>query len=229
MQPANFTQRPTLATVRNWASQKGIDIKNVRPQTLLLYAPLTTTSDILKFNTDVNISSGIATENLLKRDSVFFMNLIGLGIQKIQVVSGTRYPHNTPILHYPDKTVFADAAVAPSVFAEWGALECVFNGKLSLKTAQDVRLEDLPTNQFRVAPDTQSGAAAHSSAGMHLVDVGATFLMSGQKNNQFTLNLGQNSDRVSIEGGADSDNYAVLILSGFEVVDAARADIKADV
>lgn len=227
-QPANVTQRNALAKVRAWAKSKGLDPKTVRPQILKLYAPLTTTSDILRFNTDSNMSSGVATENLLKKDSVFFCNLIGLGLHKVQEVTGVKYPHNTQILHYPDKTIFADAAVAPSVFAEWGCVEAVYNGLLTMKTAQDIRLEDHPTNIFRSAPFTQSGAAAQPSTDLVLVDLNVSFLMSGQKNNQFSLSLGAGSDRSSIEGGAESNNYAVLLLSGFEVVDAARANIAAD-
>ena len=228
MQPSNVTQKGALAKVRAWASSKNINPKNIRPQILKLYAPLTTASDVLRFNTDVNMPSGIATENLLKRDSVFFANLFGLGLHKVQEVSGAKYPHNTQLVFYPDKTIFADAAVAPSVFAEWGCLESVYNGLLTLKTAQDVRLEDHPTNVFRMAPDTQSGAAAHPSNGLVLTDLNVSFLMSGQKNNQFTINLGSTSDRSSIEGGAESNNYAVLIIAGYEVVDAARANIAAD-
>lgn len=228
MQPANVTQNRVLAKVREWAAQKGLDPKSIRPQVLKLYAPLTTSSDMLKFNTDITFPSGVATENLLKRDSIFFANLFGLGLHKVQEVTGVKYPHNTPILFYPDKTIFADAAVAPSVFAEWGCVEAVYNGTLDLKTAQDVRLEAHPTNVFRLGSDTQSGAAAQPSGGLNLVDLNVSFLMSGQKNNQFILNLGAGSDRSSIEGGAESNNYAVLLISGFEIVDAARADVRAD-
>ena len=229
MQPTNFTQRGALETVRQWAKSKDLDPRSVRPQILKLYAPLTASSDVVKFNTDVNLSSGVATENLLARDSVFFANLFGLGLQKVMVVAGVEFPNNTPLLFYPDKTIFADAAVAPSVFTEWGCLESVYNAQLQLKTAQEVRFESHPTNVFRSAPDTQSGAAAQPSQGLNLVDLNVSFIMSGQRNNQFTLDLGATSDRTSIEGGAESNNYAVLLIAGFEVVDAARANIAADI
>lgn len=228
MLPLQVTQKAAYAKIRNWAKSKGIDPKSVRPQVLKLYAELSANSDQIKFNTDVNQTSGVETENLLKRDSIFFCNQIGLGLHKVTVDSNIEYPQNSTVVFYPDKTIFADAAGVGGVFPEWGCLEAVYNGLLQLKTAQDVRLEDYPTNIFRYAPDTQSGAAAQPSTGLFMVDLSANFLMSGQKNNQFTLNLGQGSDRVTIEGGADSNNYAVLFLAGFEVVDAARANIAAD-
>ena len=223
-----ITQRNQLAKHRAWAKARGLDLSKIRPQILRLYAPIVGNSDTLTFNTDVNLSSGIATENLLKRDSVMFVNLFGLALHKVQEVTGVKYPHNSLLAFYPDKTIFSDAAVAPSVFPEWGALEAVYNGLLTFKTAQSVRLEDHPCNIFRSAPQTQSGAAAQPSQGLELVDLNVSFAMTGQTNNKFTINLGSGSDRVSIEGGAESNNYAVLLLAGFEVVEGARAAITAD-
>lgn len=229
MNEFSLTQRNQLAKHRAWAKQKGLKMENLRPQVLKLYAPFTSTSDKLEFNTDFNMSSGITTENLLKRDSVMFVNLVGLAIHKVPIFSGAKYPRNTPLHFYPDKNVFADAAVAPGVVPEFQCLEALYNGVLSFKTSQSVRLEDHPCNVFRAVPFTQNGAAAYPSHGeLNLIDLNVSFGLSGQTNNKFTINIGGDSDRNGITGGAESQNYAVLLLAGFEVVEAARAGIRAD-
>lgn len=224
-----ITQRTQLLNHRQWAKQKGIPMENLRPQILKLYALLTPTSDVLTFNTDVNMSSGITTENLLKRDSLLFVNLVGLALHKVLIFAAVKYPRNTQMNFYPDKNIFADAAAAPGVVPENQCLEAVYNGLLSFKTSQSVRLEDHPCNVFRSVPDTQNAATTYPSHGnLNLIDLNVSFAMSGQTNNKFTINIGSDADRNGIAGGAESANYAVLLLAGFEVVEGARAGIKAD-
>ena len=223
----SITQRKQLERHRAWAKTRGISAEKVRPQILKLYAPLVQNTDTYTFSTDINlppvVASSVTVENRLKRDSLMFVNLIGLALHKVPIFSGVKYPHNSPLVFYPDKNIFADAAAAPGVVAEHQCLEAVYNGLLSFKTAQSVRLEDYPCNVFRSAPDTQNGAAAQPSQSIQLVDVNTSFYLSGSVDNRFTLNIGSASDRNGIAGGAESQNYAVLLLAGFEVMDGARA------
>lgn len=224
-----LSQRDKLAKIRAIAKQKGVtDLSKLRPQILKLYAKLTTTSSLLEFNTSDNFSSGVATENLLKRDSVMFVNLFGLAIHKVPIFSGVSYPWNSQLTFYPDKNVFSDAAAAPGVVPEYQCLEALYNGNLSFKTSQSVRLEDHPCNVFRDVPVTQNGAAAYPSQSLNLVDLNVSFGMTGQVNNKFQVKMGDGADRNGITGGAESQNYAVLLLAGFEIVDAARSNIKFD-
>lgn len=224
-----LTQRGQLAKHRAWAKSKSIGMEKLRPQILKLYAPLVANSSTLVFNTSIDRSSGIKTENLLKRDSVMFVNLFGLALHKVPIFSSKLYPHNSQLNFYPDKNIFADAAVAPGVVPENQCLEALYNGLLSFKTSQSVRLEDHPTNVFRSVPDTQNGAAAYPSHGaLNMIDLNVSFALSGQQNNQFTIDIGADADRGAIAGGAESANFAVLMLAGFEVVEAARAGIRAD-
>jgi hypothetical protein len=223
----SITQRKQLERHRAWAKSRGIAAEKVRPQILKLYAPLVAGTDTYTFNTDINlppvVSTAITVENRLKRDSLMFVNLIGLALHKVPIFTNVKYPHNSPLLFYPDKNIFADAAVAPGVVAEHQCLEAVYNGLLSFKTGQTVRLEDYPCNVFRSAPDTQNGAAAQPSQSIQLVDVNTSFYLSGSVDNRFDLRIGSASDRNGIAGGSESQNYAVLLLAGFEVMDGARA------
>lgn len=219
----SITQRKQLERHRAWAKSKGIPAEKVRPQILKLYVPLVASTDTYTFSTDINGQSILPVENRLKRDSLMFVNLMALALHKVPIFSGVRYPHNAPLVFYPDKNIFADAAVAPGVVAEHQCLEAVYNGVISFKTGQSVRLEDYPCNVFRSAPDTQNAAASHPSQGLNLVDVNTSFYLSGSVDNRFTLQIGAGADRNGISGGAESQNYAVLLLAGFEVMDGARA------
>lgn len=224
-----LTQRTMLKEHRAWALKNKIPLSDVRPSVLKLYAKLTTTSDMLVFHTSDQFPTGVATEKLLPRESLFFANLFALGVHKIQVVSGVKFPHNTQPYFYADKTTFSDALIAPSVFTEAGCVQAIWNGLLSFKTSQTVRLDQYPCNVFQEGPQTQVAATTQSSSpGVNWVDLNVSFGMSGQTDNIFNLSLGSGSDRSSITGGAESENWAVLFISGFEVVNGARADIKAD-
>lgn len=223
----SLTQRKMLERHRAWAKSKGISADRIRPQVLKLYAKLTTASDTLVFNTQYDQPSILPTENRLKRDSIMFVNLVGVALHKVPVFAGAKYPHNSPLVFYPDKNIFADAAAAPGVVAEHQCLEAVYNGVLTFKTNTTVRLEDYPTNVFRSVPLTQNGAASHPSAGLDLVDINTSFYMYGNTDNKFTLNIGA-GDRNGITGGAESENYVCLVLAGFEVVEAAKSNLRID-
>lgn len=226
---ANFslTQRKMLERHRAWAKSKGIPAEKIRPQILKLYAKLTTTSDQLVFNTQYDQPSVLPVENRLKRDSIMFVNLLGVSLHKVPVFAGTKYPQNSPLISYPDKNIFADAAAAPGVVAEHQCLEAVYNGLLTFKTNTTVRLEDYPTNVFRIVPQTQNAATSHPSSGMDLVDINTSFFMFGNTDNKFVLNIGA-GDRNGITGGAESENYVCLLLAGFEVVEAGKSNLRID-
>jgi hypothetical protein len=221
------TQRRQLERHRAWGKSKGLRPEQIRPQTLKLYAKLTQNKDSYEFNTQFDQPKILATENRLKRDSLMFVNLVGLALHKVPIFAATEYPFNSPLLFYPDKNMFADAAAAPGVVPEFQCLEAVYNGLISFKTNSTVRLEDYPTNIFRRVPFTQNGAAAQPSSDLELVDISTSFYMSGQTDNKFVLNIG-NGDRNGITGGAESANYVCLLLGGFEIVEGAKAALRVD-
>lgn len=221
------TQRKQLERHRAWAKSKGVRPEQIRPQILKLYAKLTKSKDTYEFNTQFDQPKVIAVENRLKRDSIMFVNMVGLALHKVPIFSALEYPQNNPLLFYPDKNVFADAAAAPGVVPEFQCLEAVYNGLIGFKTNSTVRLEDYPTNVFRKVPQTQNGAASQPSSMLELVDISTSFYMSGQTDNKFSLNIG-NGDREGITGGAESANYVCLLLGGFEIVEGAKANLRID-
>lgn len=217
-----LVQRNLLKMHRSWGVKYGINPADIRPQTLLLYAKLDAAKETYYFDVDFKSTSVCPIERRLKDSSLFFANLFGVGLMKAPIVSSVEYPAGAPIVHYPDKTIFGIAAGTAPI-SEAQALEQTYHSLLTLKTDQSVRLDEMSTEIFRNAPDTQSGAAAHPSSSLELVDLSTSFFIWGDRKNQFTLQLpSQGGDRTHIKGGASSQNYVVIGIGGFEVVNAAN-------
>lgn len=221
-----LVQRNMLKQHRSWAAKYGIAPEDIRPQTLLLFGKLDPSKETYYFDAAAQSTSVCPIENRLKESSLFFANLFGMGILKAPTITVatvvTETPAGAPILHYPDKTVFPTAGSA-STLSEAQALEMVFHGRLTFKTDQKVRLDEMACEVFRSAPDLQSGAAAHPSQPLTLIDLSTSFFMWGNRKNIFTLQLpSTGGDRTNIKG-ASSQNYAVIAIGGFEVVNAANS------
>lgn len=221
----SITQRQMLKTHRMWGKKYGINPQDIRPQTLLLYAKLASDKDTYYFDTTEKATSVSPIERRLRDSSLMFVNLFGLGLLKAPIVSSAEYPAGSPIVSYPDKTIFNGAA-GTNPLSEAQALELWYHGTLSFETDQTKRLDNFPTEVFRYAPDTQSGAAAHPSQGAPLFDIATSFFLWGDRGNQFSLRVPINGgNRGMIAGTAGSNqNYGVLLLGGFEVVNAANAN-----
>lgn len=222
MNPAALVQRQQLNKHREWARKFGISPGDIRPQTILLYAPLSASKDVYNFDISDKAASVLAIERRLKDSSLFFANLFGLGVLKAPVLSSVQYPAGGRILHYPDKTIFA-AAGSASTFSEAQAVGMLFHSTLSMQTDQTVRLDNMSCEVFESAPDTQSGAAAQPSNGLNLVDLSTSFFIWGDRKNNLQLNLPLGGERTNIGGvPASGVNYACIAIGGFEVVNVAN-------
>ncbi len=218
-----LVQRSMLKQHRVWGQRYGINAADIRPQTLKIFFKLDPNKDSYSVDLSQNGGAQISPiEYRLKDSSLFFANLFGLALLKAPIVASVEYPAGAPFVFYPDKTIFGDAAgTAP--LSEAQSLEMVYHSGLTLKTDQTIRLDELTTEIFRSAPDTQSGAAAHPSQALELRDLSSSFFLWGDRKNVVTLQLPGGGNRVNIQGGADSQNYAVLLVGGFEVVNAANS------
>lgn len=221
-----LVQRSMLKQHRGWAAKYGINPADIRPQTLLLFAKLDAARETYYFDLDSKSTSICPIENRLKDSSLFFANLFALGILKAPILTissvATEFSAGAPIVHYPDKTIFPTAGSATTL-SEAQSLEMVYHSRLTLQTDQTVRLDAMACETFRDAPDLQSGAAAHPSQGLSLMDISTSFFIWGDRKNQFTLQLPSNGgERTNIKGGATSQNYLVIGVGGFEVVNAGN-------
>jgi hypothetical protein len=220
--PTSLVQRQQLQKHRTWAAKYGISAADIRPQTLILYAPLQANKDTYTFDVSEKVASVLNTEVRLKDSSLFFANLFGLGLLKVPVLSNVQYPAAGKIVHYADKTIFAAAGTATAL-SEAQAVNQIFHSRLTFNTDQGVRLDAMACEVFESAPDTQSGAAAQPSAGLSVVDLSTSFYIFGDRKNTFQLQLPPNSERTNIGGTAAGVNYLALAIGGFEVVNAANS------
>ncbi len=220
--------RRMLESHRTWAKKFGIDPADIRPQTLLLYAKLAANKETYYLQVTENGSVPVVgMERRLKESSLFFANQFALGLLKAPILSSVEYAAGAPIVFYPDKTIFS-AAGSASALSEAQALEIVYHSTLTMKTDQGVRLDGLSCEVFRYAPTTQSGAAAQPSQGIQLVDLATSFFIWGNRKNEFQLQMPSTGvERTNIAGAATANNYLVLAIGGFEVVNAANGQTAA--
>lgn len=149
---------------------------------------------------------------------------IALGLKKFTTTS----PGSYPIYTFPDPGYFSTASQA-------GALESVYNGTLLFKTGSTVRIDNIPTNLLRYAPENQykvkpTGTAATSvvveytiandappSFGPSLEEKGFLDLanypiLNGSEQNLWTLQLGlATTTAVGTDVNLVLQNYGILI------------------
>jgi len=215
-------QRKFAEQIRSQIKTWGVKPQNLRFHMLRIMLPLSTTQKSYNFklgdkDSVANVSP-IGIESRLKTSSVFFGNLFSLGLFYTPVASNVNNFGNGIYVTYPDKTLFSAASEA-------AALENVYNGFLTLKTDQDLRLDRLPTSVFRHVPRTQSAAASHPSDIDNFVDFSSALVFFGDRTNTATLEMEATADFTAINGsvtaGNGHANYLDLRIGGFEVVNGA--------
>lgn len=207
---------------RGW----GMKAQDVRPQLLMFYAKLQSNQKGITFNIGDTTRGLVDTENLLKKANVMFAHEFGLAIHQVKIDPADpnrRLPGNTPLIFYPDKFLFAGPPIAPGTQNEWQCLEMLYRAKLSLKTDSDVRLEDFPTDGFRSVTEVGESATAHrNQSELVLRDVTSALHFYGDRRTTATIDLPE-GDYSAIAGVPGvTENYAVLLLRGFECVNAAN-------
>lgn len=219
----SLLQRKFVEGIRQQIKQWGVLPQNLRFHQLRILLPLSATQKTYTFKfADKDVTPGVSPvgiESRLKTSSVFFGNLFALGIFKVPVVSSVQNLGNGIFVTYPDKGLF-------TVTGEANALETIYNGYLTLKTDQDIRLDRLPSQVFRQVPRTQSAAETHPSFGDYMVDFSSSFLFFGDRTNSAVLEMEAVSAVTGIAGGTNADNevnvnYLDFRVGGFEVVNGA--------
>lgn len=223
VESSSLVQRRMLEKHRQWGKKNGINPADIRPQTLKFGIKLDTAKDSYMVDFFDKSATVFAIENRLKDSSLFFANLFGIGLLKAKIFGtpAAEYPAGSPIVFYPDKGIFPTAGSATTL-SEAEALEMVYHSSLQLSTDQTIRLDDMSCEIFRAAPDTQNAATTQPSQGLELRDLSTSFFIWGDRKNSVRLTLPAGGDRTNIKGGATSQNYAVLLIGGFEVVNAAN-------
>lgn len=223
-----ITQRKAIERVRSYAKSLDLNPAAVRPQTLHLFAKLDPTVAAYEFEISDSKQLVCPIEVRLKDSSLFCANLFALSILKAPIAASVEYPAGAPLLSYPDKGIF-NIAAGTAALSESQALEMPYHGQLSMTTDQLVRLDRVSCEIFRYAPETQNAATTHPSQALNLVDLASSFFIWGDRKNTLSLRLPDGGDRTHIKGGAASQNYLVISIGGFEVVNAANSKRVQDV
>lgn len=213
--------------IRHRAKQFGFKPSDVRPFALRLYAELSANHSNLKFQTNT-VNQKLAMEILLEKSDAFWASEIGLAIHKVKIdANGNEFPANSHLIHYDDPNFFPGPAIAPGIATEQESLAMLYNALLSIKTDQDVRLENYDTRQLRTVPETQYNPNAPITMWQHdgseMKDISTNLGFWGNKRNEITVDF-KDGDYSAIEGvDADHKNYGVIILKGFLLVRGAEA------
>jgi len=169
-----------------------------------------------------------ATESYLSTNDIFVCTDMSIGIYKELNLTGTaRRAGNSQIYYYPDKTKFPVAATAANV-SEVDALECIYNGSISVKSNTYEVINSQDTLRYRVGAITQDAAATQPSSGTfhgeQRVPFHAPILFAGNKRNEITLKSASGADTVQIGGDAAvGSNVYVILMYGFVVRNAAES------
>lgn len=231
--PVMGQRRATLNRIRTRSKKYGLKIGDVRPYCLRLYAELKNERNSLTFRVDQETTAK-SSEIRLEKSDVLFVDRLGLGIHKVLITDSVEQPANTPLIFYPDVNLFTEADEAKT-------LEALYNSRLSFKTDQDVRLDNFDTRVLRSVPEQQYNAAAAIIAGTaqpvaanvpsykspddYMYDLVTNFGVWGNKRNEVSISLGD-GDLGHVAGAATHQNYAVLLLEGFQIVNGAESATK---
>lgn len=214
--------------------------KGISPQTsqLRIIVPLVKGKDTYDF--DISKEVKRADEKTLKRNDLFVVRAIGMGL----LAESTGSPGHAPLLSYPLK---ASNAI-PEGFAGFKTTDpyVIYNGSLTLKTGQTVNYSGFPTSSFLHVPETQPVIAldsdnAEQTAGILpsfsidnvLVELPEEIVLAGTQDHRIKLEIPANADTdftVTDPGGdpADMQGYVVLLFEGWLYEGATSNEFKND-
>lgn len=186
-----------------------------------------------------NVGADRPLEIKLNRNDAFFITHSALGIVRQNEVASPKQYGNFPLFTYPDPNYFnGDDTVN---LLEYQALECLFNGKVTLNTSPTDRLVDFATNQYKYIPERGYMEAGVLNTNEEIPQYGPSLgergffkhvpniIFDGQDNNRVKIDLGA-GDKAMIDGHVDSANAAVdtrnvlvFMLFGFVVINGAKS------
>lgn len=212
----------------------------IQPKLLILEQVADSNKNSYRFSFMENTDQDRPNEVKLNRNNAFMATHYGLGVRK-QDTSVTPEDYATPIYHYADHTYF-DGNNETANQTEGDSLQTIWTGKLSIKTKNLDRIQDLSTSLFRVSPErVYSEAAAVSPGspvpthaqygpteeGKGLIRFQPQLLFDGQADNFVNYTLGP-GNYSTIEGKLDADgtannvsNVLVFLAYGFEIVNGS--------
>lgn len=209
----------------------------INGDTLRLEQALTPDTNSYVFNLEKEGDSRPLASHL-NRNDIFILSYLMVGICKYDPVN--QLFGNYPIFTSPDPNYFV-GALAANGGPEWQALETIYNGSLTVKTATLDRLQNFATSNFRFVPERgyikQAGSQINDEFPQYgpndeargYYPINPNIVLSGQEENQVQLRLGQ-GDTGNIAGAIDDQgaavdtrNAVVILAHGYTIKNAAQA------
>lgn len=203
----------------------------ITERTLRLEAAL----DASKSSYTLNIKdsqNGRPLEQKLNQNDSFVISHIGMAITKQDTVASPAQYANFPLFTHPDPNFFVGASGGDN---EWHALECLYNGSMTLNANNTDVVDKFNTFHFRYVPERGYLVAAGSQVNDEYPQYGPTpgarglypyavnVILNGQDNNTVEIAVGD-GDKTLIAGGVnnagasvDTSNVLVVLLHGFEI------------
>jgi hypothetical protein len=227
--PTNHRQRELLLEVRQKLTGI-VSPDKVQPKITRVFSKLKSNdaNAVFDFAERAKVMSG---ESLLKDARVVVGSCLALGIAKVPVIGGKFRPGNLRQISYPHPTFFNTALVTGNTTTELEAVRMFFNGLLTFKTDQEVRLENIPVTHFAIIEQTSTLVPEVLCP----IDLQTTLILEGSTDNTLTIKF---PDGIydGIEGNPGDETaigthalYGVAELRGYEVVcsDAQRSTVAA--
>ncbi|HMW39299.1 MAG: hypothetical protein K1X68_13665 [Saprospiraceae bacterium] len=185
----------------------------IMPFIIRAHKALSTTSSKYTFDLGIGTSALLQPENKLQKSDVAMITQVALGIQKYDPASPD---FNQPILHAPDPIYHG---VNPGK-----ALEKVYQGKSTLKTGSQIRIDGLSNLVLRYNPgDGFAGTLAAPTdfpqygpedVNRGFFDLGGYPILDGELQNQWEVELATGDLTNIVDGAtaANSNNLVLLLL-----------------
>lgn len=186
---------------------------NPQPAQLRVAVPFIANTGSYVFDVTKDQSLRLAVEQLLRRNDLFVMRAMGLGI----MVEPTAAKGTAPIYSYP--VVTGELPAGLKGLTDTNAY-AVYQGILGMKTGTTTIFSKFPTNRFLHVPRTQPGLGyTGDTASVHpefdlaniLEELPEEFILAGTKAQPITLDF----PSCTIAGEANTQAFAVLVIDGW--------------
>ncbi len=179
-----------------------------------------------------------ASEKTLKRNDLFIVRAVGLGL----MAENPDKEGHAPLMSYP---MLKSNALPKGVAGfENSDANVVYNGSISLKTGQTTNFSDFPTSSFKTVPETQPVAILNADGDEVSAQLMPQFKMenmlfelpeeiklAGTQDHTIRLELPANSETdysVSDTDNKDYVPYVVLVFEGWLFEGATNQKFKDD-
>jgi hypothetical protein len=223
-----------LNVAQKMSIRKGQVVGKAQPDELILIKPLdTATSEYeFQFNDEIVRNDSPIAKGLQFRNN-FVISGVAVGVLKVPLNGSTVLWGSSHAIYHADPNTFNIAAGGSSL-SEAQAIEGVYNGTMTLKTNEGIKVDKMPLRGFRTVHQTQVGgttdgttgfSTANQQLGDEVKSLGAIVKIAGGNENSITVRV-QTVDKTHLAGDANSKNYLYIVLRGAVIKGGTIAELQ---